>query len=196
MKRGSEAELIQEEVSTSVSFTAFMTAVTIFFVGLLLTNFTNYSTSVKFPILFLIVSTFGFLYSTLIFANTSGNIARLNAKNVHKQLLLADAMSEYLGVYLLIFSIPLVINVITLDLFLRIATLVVSLGGMIIYHLSGFSIMERQFKKVHYLFLGLVVILEIFLYIAQTLNPIYMLPLSIILILFLIILSFSAKREG
>lgn len=195
MKRGFEAGLIQDEVSVSVSFTAFMTAVTVFFVGLLLTNFTNYSASVKFPILFLIVSTFGFLYSTLIFANTSGNIARLNGKNVHRQLLLADAMSEYLGVYLLIFSIPLVINVITPDLFLRIATLVVSLGGLIIYHVSGFSIMERQFKKMHYLFLTSAVILEVLLYITQALNPLYMLPLSIVLTLFLIILSFSAKRE-
>ena len=120
--------LYQDEVQVGVSVTSFMTGVTIFFVGLLITKFDSYDTSIKIPILFLILSAFGFLYSTLILANTSSELSRLRTDRFHKSMNLGDSIGEYIGVYFLVLAIPLVINVITNDSFLRISTLLVSLG--------------------------------------------------------------------
>lgn len=188
-------ELLQGEIMTSVSFTAFMTAVTIFFTGILLTNFKDYDNSVKIPILLLIISTFGFLYSTLIFANTSGNISRLGGRNIHKQILIGDVLSEYFGVYFLVISVPLVINVITTDNFLRISTLIISFLGLSIYHLSGFSIMQRHFLRLHYLFFSIIILLAVSLWLAQVFNPRYLVNLTIIFILFISALAFFVEKE-
>jgi len=189
-----DLNLIQSEIQTSVSFTSFFTAVTLFFVGLLITQYKSFDSSVSMPILFLILSTFGFLYSTLIFANASGKIARLEKKDVRKDLTLGNSLSEYFGVYLLVLSIPLVINVITEDYVLKIATIAASLGGLVIYHYAGFSIMGRSFKKAHYLFLLLIVILEVMMYLFQF-NDIFNFTLTaIVLILLLIFISLLSKE--
>jgi len=147
-----DLSLMQTEIQTSVSFTAFMTAVTLFFVGLLITQFKVFDPSINIPILFLIISTFGFLYSTLIYANASGRVARFSNKDVQRDLNHGNALSEYLGIYLLIFSIPLVIDIITVDNFLKISTLTAALGGLLIYHLLGYSLMERAYKKMQYVY--------------------------------------------
>ena len=192
-KRG-DPNLFQNEIQVSVSFTAFMTAVTIFFVGLLITKFESFNVSIKIPILFLIISTFAFLYSTLIFANASGQLSHFVTKNFYKNMLIGDAISEYIGVYFLVLAVPLVINVITTDSFLRLATLIVALGGLLIYHMSGFSLMDRHFKRRHYWYLFLVIILEVALYYTQTYNLIYFVPIAVVLILFLLLLALFAYR--
>lgn len=189
-----DLNLIQSEIGTSVAFTSFFTAVTLFFVGLLITQYKSFDPSVSIPILFLILSTFGFLYSTLIFANASGKIARLDKKDVRKDLTLGNSLSEYFGVYLLVLSIPLVINVITEDYFLKIATIVAALGGLAIYHYAGFSIMGRSFKKVHYIFLLLIVALEGMMYFFQFNDIFYFTSTALVLILLLIMISFLSKE--
>jgi len=186
--------LIQDEIQTSVSFTSFFTAVTLFFVGLLITQYKSFDPSVSMPILFLILSTFGFLYSTLIFANASGKIARFEEKDIRKDMGLGNSLSEYFGVYLLVLSIPLVINVITEDYFLRIATIIAALGGLSIYHFAGFSIMGRSFKKTHYIFLLLLVALEVMMYLFQFNNIFYFTSTAVVLILLLIVIS-ALSRE-
>ncbi len=195
VKEKRNLEVLSGEVQVGVSFTAFMTAVTIFFVGLLITKFESFDISIKIPILFLIISTFGFLYSTLIYANASGILSKMVIKNFDKNMLIGDVLSEYLGVYFLVLAIPLVINVITIDSFLRIATLIVALGGLLIYHLSGFSLMDRHFKRKHYWYLSLVIILEIALFYTQIYNLIYFVPLAVILILIILLLGFFASRD-
>ena len=195
VKEKRNLHLVADDISVSVSFTAFFTAVTIFFTGLLLTKFEVYDISVKIPILFLIISTFGFLYATLVFANTSGSLAHGKLERIDKQNRVGLRLSEYIGVYFLVLAIPLVINVITTDSFLRLSTLIVALVGLVIYHASGFSIMERQFKKLHYLFLVLIVIFEIALYLAQVYNFAYFVHIAVILILFLLFLALVAKKE-
>ena len=187
-------EVLSSEVSVGVSFTAFMTAVTIFFVGLLITKFESFDLSIKIPILFLIISTFGFLYSTLIYANASGTLSKMLIKNFDKNMLIGDVLSEYLGVYFLVLAVPLVINVITTDSFLRIATLIVALGGLLIYHISGFSLMDRHFKRKHYWYLFLIIILEITLFYTQIYDLIYFVPLAVVLIIIILLLTFFSSR--
>ena len=190
-----DLNLLQSEVQTSVSFTSFMTAVTLFFVGLLITQFKVFDPSINIPILFLIISTFGFLYSTLIFANASGKIARFSKKDIRKDLNLGNALSEYLGVYLLILSIPLVINIISIDSFLKITTIIAALGGLIIYHACGFSIMSRAYKQLHYWFLLLIIALELSMCFLQFVDKFSFMFLAVIMILTLIIISIFSKEK-
>ena len=194
MKREGMLSLYQDEVQVGVSVTSFMTGVTIFFVGLLITKFDSYDTSIKIPILFLILSAFGFLYSTLILANTSSQLSRLRTDTFHKSMNLGDSIGEYIGVYFLVLAIPLVINVITNDSFLRISTLLVSLGGLLIYHISGFSIMQDHYKKAHYILLFLILVLEVLLFITQKLDM-YFVPLATILILYLLAITFFSRNK-
>jgi len=105
--------LHQTQIQTYVSFTSFMTVVTTFFAGLLLSQINNYAISIKIPIAFLVVSIFGFLYSTLIYTTGADEISNNRLKNAKKSLLIGDIISEYFGVYLLVLSIPLVMNAIT-----------------------------------------------------------------------------------
>ena len=67
--------LYQTHVQTNVNLTAFMTGVVTFFVGFLLTSFHDYDISIKIPIAFLIIAIFGFLYSTLIYANAAQEVS-------------------------------------------------------------------------------------------------------------------------
>jgi hypothetical protein len=193
-KNNLDPGLIQSEIQTSVSFTAFMTAVTIFFVGLLITQFKDLDSSIRIPILFLIISTFGFLYATLIYSNASGKVARLGKVNVDKDMILANSLAEYMGLYFLVLAIPLVINVAASDVFLRVATLIVVLGGLTIYHASGFSIMGRNFPKLHILFLIIILLLGIFMFVMQAFSNLLTIT-SIITILLMVSLTFFAKKE-
>ena len=195
MVKKRDLSLLEDEVSISVSLTGLFTAVTLFFVGLLITKFESYDISIKIPILFLIISTFAFLYSTLIFATGSGELARFNPKNIDKNMAIGNTISEYLGVYPFILSVPLVINAITTDAFLRYSTLIVVLIGLIIYHKSGFSIMGRHFKNKHTLFLTLIILLEVALFFSQIIyNTLYYTVISIVLVIFLLLLSFKAPK--
>jgi hypothetical protein len=177
--------IYENEVSIDISFSALFTTVTLFFVGLLIKEFPpqEYGICSEIPILFLIISACGFLYATLIYANATGvslifkirghKLKRKYAKKIwhhnkfEKCILLGTTISEYLGVYFLILSIPLVVNIVTENILLRVATLILVLSGVVVYHASGFSVMSRHFKCSHYRLLSIIIILEAGLFLGQ-----------------------------
>lgn len=194
MKKMQLLSLYQDEVQTGVNVTAFMTGVTIFFTGLLITKFESYDISIKIPILFLILSTFGFLYATLIYANASGDLARLQTARFHKEMNLGDSIGEYVGVYFLVLAIPLVMNVVTSDVFLRVSTLIVALGGLLVYHASGFSIMQNHYSKKHYLLFAILIALETALFFTQKMTNAFV-TLATLLIIFLLGIAYLARNN-
>ncbi len=182
------------QAQNNVAFTGFMTAVVVFFNGLLLTNFESYASAIKIPIAFLIISTFGFLYSTLIFANATGEILNNNIKKFRWHEGIGNIISEYFGVYLLIFSIPLIVNMVTSDPFLQIVTATSTFAGLLIYQFSHFSIMERHFGKSHNLVSLLIIGLGIGLVLTQ-IYQFYFTQLAAVFILFMISIAYRAIRE-
>jgi len=140
-------ELYMGEVEIGVSFTSFMTGVVFFFIGLLLTGDPSLQQFLRIPMLYLFMSAYGFLYSTLVYANASGEVARLRRKSFDTQMKIGNILSEYWGVYGLVFASPLVILGYSPDKLLALFVLGVSLLGFILYHLSGFSILERYFSR-------------------------------------------------
>jgi hypothetical protein len=186
----------QNEIQTGVSVTSFMTAVTIFFVGILISKYDSFDNSIKIPILFLIISTFGFLYATLIVSNGS---IEINSKNFslsrfNRNMHIGDIIGEYLGVYLLVLSIPLVINAITQDVFLRYSKLLASLAGLIVYHISGFSILSHHFKKRNNFIFLVIVIFELALFFTQFNLENYFVIIASALVLYLCLIAILASK--
>jgi hypothetical protein len=89
-----------------------------------------------------------------------------------------NIVSEYIGVYFMILAIPLVVNLISLNPYLRAGAFIFDMLGLIVYHLSGFSIMEQNFErqnekdgKYHYVFMAIIIFLEYLLVYFQVNMP-------------------------
>lgn len=190
-----EFSRFEAEISAGVSFSSIFTALTTFFTGLIITNYSSFNVTIRIPILFLVISTLGFLYSTMIYANATGFLNG-SIDKIKRTILLGDIISEYLGVYFLVAAIPLVINVITTDGFLRYAVLIANLFGLAIYHLSGFSIMGNDFKKSHGLLISLFFILEITLFLSQIYLNSIMAIIAAILIVFQLAVSYVSSKNS
>lgn len=194
MSQQETLNLRQTQVQTYVSFTSFMTAVVVFFTGLILTQFNTYDISIKVPLSFLMISISGFLFSTLIYTKVAESIAQRKLEIAKKNIFLGDIISEYIGVYLLILSIPLVVNVITDDIFLRLVTLFALFGGFGLYQFSHFSIIERHFKNSYHTFSLVLIALGILLFFAQQ-YQFYFIPLAGLTIAFILGITYIACKK-
>ncbi|MFA6511858.1 MAG: hypothetical protein WCV86_01890 [Patescibacteria group bacterium] len=193
-KKKINLENFQTHVQTNVSFTSFMTAVTVFFTGLLLTSFQNFDQTVRVPIAFLIVSIFGFLFSTLIYTNAAIDISNNSEKGFQRSMVTGDIFSEYFGVYFLIVAIPLVINVITGDVFLRTMTIIITLAGLMFYQYGHVSIIERHFRKKYQVLSLIILLLSATLYMAQIFGFLFS-ETSIVFILLLTAIAVKISRD-
>ena len=154
------------EASISVMLTSFMTAVVIFFIGLLLTGDPVLQMRLRVPLVLLFFSAFGFLYSTLVYANASGEIARLKKNKFDRQMTIGNILSEFFGVYCLVFAVPIVVLGYSPDKILSFFVLVISLFSFLIYHLMGYSILERYLKRsAFYLTLSMILSTYLFVFI-------------------------------
>lgn len=145
-KRKSNYE--NSEIAIDVSVTSFMMTVATFFAGFLIASYDSFDNSVRIPMLFLIVSTLAFLFTNVIFANASGEISAGNREGANKHASTGNIISEFLGIYLLVISLPLAINAITDDVFLRAAVFAVSMIALIGYSVSPYSIIKRYINTV------------------------------------------------
>lgn len=147
------------EANVGVQFGGLFSALTLFFTGLLISNYNSYPGYVRVPVLFLVISTFGFVYSTLIYANATNKLNTTNLKSCRKALNTADILSEFMGVYPLLISVPLVIPVVTNDLFLISCVYIADMLGLVIYHVSKFSIIQEYYPKFYPFITGFVTVL-------------------------------------
>lgn len=194
-----DPELQMGETGISVSLSSFMTAVVLFFTGLLLTANYEIQLRLRFPLLFLFISSFGFLFSTLIYANASGEISRLNKINFNRQMAVGNILSEYLGVYCLIFALPIVVLGYSPDKILSIMVLIISIIGFLIYHKMGFSILERYFptRKILYLVILFLIsfYLSSFLFFYFNVEFLHMVFSILTLLLIFLITTLSIRRK-
>ena len=77
-----EKSLRMVEIQTDVSLISFLSVIAVFFAGSLLPKFDSYDLSISIPISFLVISTFGFLFSALILSNASAKIHDISRGNV------------------------------------------------------------------------------------------------------------------
>jgi hypothetical protein len=183
------------QIGTDVSLISFMAVISVFFNGALIADFNSYDLFIKVPLSFLIISTFGFIFSALILSNTVQEIINNNFEKAKKHILYGYAISEYLGVYLFILSVPLLVNIITTDFYLRIVTFCSALIGIGFYQFMRFSILEHHFPKTYKLFSCLIIIFGLLLFFAQTLK-VYFVEISLIFIVFLLLLTYLAPSKN
>ena len=195
IKQAERLGLLMYDIQANVSFTAFMTAVATFFVGLILTKYNSFDDTVRIPILFLIVSAFGFLYATLVYSNAGGEVSHLKHKNYEKFTFLGNLLSEFCGIYFLILAIPLAIVAISEDMFLRVAVLCVTYLGFIVYHVSGFAIISRYVKK-HKIVSFILPFFGIVLFLSQVYRPEYLTCLSVLTLVYIaIIIGYLVRKK-
>lgn len=195
MEQNKNFDLLQTQIQTNVGFTSFMTAVVVFFDGLLITSFNSYDVSIRIPITFLIISVFGFLYATIISTNAAGEVTIKQWSLAQRYMLIGDAISEYIGVYFLVISIPLVINIITTDIFLRTVTIASCLGGLAVYQLYGVSLVGRHFPKGNRFLSFIILFLAGGIFLSQLLH-FYFAFIALIFICLMIFIAFLAVKRG
>jgi len=184
------------EVEIGVSFGGLFSAVSIFFTGLLISSYDSFTNFVRIPLLFLILSTFGFVYATLIYANASGYLNRNNLKDCKKAIHTADILSEFMGVYSLLICIPLVIPLVTDDPFLVYSVLLIDALGLMVYHYSKFSIIINYFPNTHLLIaLSLVLLMWSMVLIQNSNLDSLLTPIVAFTLLYLIFISFFSLRK-
>jgi len=183
-----------DQISTDVTLLSFMTAVCMFFNGLLLTKFDSFDLFIKIPISFLIISTLGFLFSSIMLANASSLVLKEKFEKAEWQILWGLVISEYIGIYIFVISIPLIINVISTDLYLRVVTLCASLAGLSFYQFGGFSLLQNHFPKTHKIYSVLSIIFGLILFFAQ-IKQIYFVETSIAFIIFILVTTVFAPSK-
>jgi len=184
-----------DQIQTDVALISFMTVISVFFLGSLLPQFNSYNLSIRIPISFLIISTFAFLFSTLILSNTTSEIIHERYKKAEKHIAYGYVLSEYLGIYLFVLSIPLLISVISDDIYLRIITLSVTILGMGFYQIMGFSVIGNHFPKTYKIHSVITLLLGTLLFISQV-YQMYFTEMSILFLLFIFLITILASVKN
>lgn len=184
-----------DQIQTDVALISFMTVISVFFLGSLLPQFNSYDLSIRIPISFLIISTFAFLFSTLILSNATSEIIHERYGKAEKHIAYGYILSEYLGVYLFVLSIPLLVSVISGDVYLRVVTLCVTILGMGFYQIMGFSVLGNHFPKTYKLHSVITLLFGVLLFISQMFG-LYFTEMSIIFLLFIFLVTILASPKS
>ncbi|HEX5376577.1 MAG TPA: hypothetical protein VFW48_10525, partial [Solirubrobacterales bacterium] len=141
---------IFNEIAASIAFTTFASAGSFVFLGVRLQKCTGRcdaggitGLASSLDIIALVICSFGFLFATLSYANATGVLARLSTLRYGEALERGNRVSEYFGVYALIFAVPLAVEGSTsspIPLIVKIVGLIAFFG----YHWAPrFSLLER-----------------------------------------------------
>lgn len=109
-------EAIFNEIHASIALTTFMTAASFVFLGLVLESgsqepvATQENSGSEVDVVLLFISSFGFLFATLMYANASGGLARISTLGFEKMIERGNRTSEYFGVYPLALGVPLAVE--------------------------------------------------------------------------------------
>gem|GEM_PF-4238362 len=138
------------EIAAGIAFTTFASAGSFVFLGVRLQKCTGRCDaggitgfSASLDIIALVICSFGFLFATLAYANATGVLARLSTMSYGEALERGNRVSEYFGVYALIFAIPLAVEGSTsspIPFIVKLVGLIAFFG----YHWAPrFSLLER-----------------------------------------------------
>lgn len=124
-----------------------MSAVSLFFTGVLISEFQSFQPSIKVPLTFLIISTFSFIFAATIYTNASTELTLNRLRSVQRYMVYAKNIDELLGLYPFILATPMVIGAVTEDSFVRVVSITVALLGFGLYSQSRFSILDDEVTR-------------------------------------------------
>lgn len=192
--KNEDKALLLTQVQTDVALVSVLSVISIFFLGALLPQFNSYDLSVKIPISFLIVSTFAFLLSSLILSNASQIIIAGNEEKTKRYLAWGYAICEYLGIVVMLLSVPLAMSIVTEDFYIRSVTFLAAIVGIGVYQFMGFSNLDNHFSKSHKLFASVTFLLGVLLFLSQTFD-LYFTAFSVVFLLFMAVVTVLAPLE-
>jgi GNAT superfamily N-acetyltransferase len=184
------------ELEVGASYASLMSATSLFFTGILISQYRSFNATIKVPLIYLIISTFSFIFAATIYSNAGNELTLNRTKAVEKYMIYAKNIVELLGLYLFILAVPLVIGSVTQDSFLRTSTIVVAIVGFTMYSRSKFSVLDKELSLRHKQYLStVIVILALLLYYTQSRAVHHSLVLysTIAVVLLLIILAATAR---
>ncbi|HSW37672.1 MAG TPA: GNAT family N-acetyltransferase [Candidatus Saccharimonadales bacterium] len=138
---------LTQEVSVGVTYASLMSAVALFFTGVLISQYKSFEGSIKVPLAFLIISTFSFIFGATIYSNAATELTLNRLKSVQRYMVYAKNIDELLGLYLFVLATPMVIGAVTKDGFVRIIAITVALLGFGLYSQSRFSILDNELTR-------------------------------------------------
>lgn len=182
------------QISADITLISFLALITVFFIGSLLPQFNSYDLSIKIPISFFIISTLGLLFAGLILSNANQKITQDDFSEAERYLKYGYSFSEYIGVYLFVISIPLIVNIISTDFYLRTVAFLAVILGMAFYQFMGFSLIKDHFSRSNKLFSIITILLGVILFFSQIYN-FYFIAISIIFILYILFITALAPMK-
>lgn len=136
-----------EELNSSIALTTFMTTTSVVFLGLVLAPSSGGARlgGLNLDVLFLFIASFGFFFSTLLYSNASGQLARHGTTRFEGLIENANRVSEYLGVYPLLLALPLTVSRYLGHGFVPITVSILAWVSMLAYHYArNSSLLERD----------------------------------------------------
>lgn len=183
------------ELEVGVTYASLMSAVSLFFTGILISQYHSFDTTIKVPIIYLIISTFSFIFAATIYSNAGSELTLNRIKSVEKHMIYSKNIVELLGLYLFVLATPLVIGAVTKDSFLRTTTIIVAIVGFVLYSQSKFSVLEKELTRTEKRLLSLsITILALLLYFTQSagIYSTLFMYVTVAVLLLAILLAFTA----
>ena len=180
IEKKKKLDLLMSEVNVSLVFTSIMAMAAFIIMGFLLQADKDTLVILEVPLMYIFISSIAFIYSTNIYANVSGNIARLGDVKPDKQLCLGNIIAEIFGFYFILFSIPMVIFGFIKDYYFIYPIFIINIACLWLYTQSRYSILYRYIKNKR---LYLVSFTILFIYILNFISLIYNLRLYLIVLI-------------
>jgi GNAT superfamily N-acetyltransferase len=157
------------EIEVGASYASLMSATSLFFTGILISQYRSFNATIKVPLIYLIISTFSFIFAASIYSNAGNELTLNKIRAVEKYRIYAKNIVELLGLYLFILAVPLVIGSVTQDSFLRTSTIAVAIVGFTLYSRSKFSVLDKELNRRQQQYLSaVIIILALLLYYTQS----------------------------
>lgn len=140
-----DPSVFSARIAAGVATTALMTAVDVFLFGAVIAQKDATPHAYSAALILILVSGLGFLYGTLIYANSH---ERLRSKaRFGKQMACANVVSETLGVFPLVLAIPLVVVAVTSGAGLAWITFGISAFAFAAYESSSYSLLRLYITR-------------------------------------------------
>lgn len=184
---GKKLSFLMDEVNVSLVFTSIMAMASFVLMGFLLQSDENTLNTLRFPLVYIFIGAIAFIYSTNIYANVSGGIARLGDSKPDKQLCLGNIIAEIYGFYLILFALPMAIFGFIKEPYIIYSIFGINIVSIFLYSQSRYSILYRYLKNMRlYLVSALIILIYSINFICLVLNiEIYIILSSVLLIVVL-----------
>jgi GNAT superfamily N-acetyltransferase len=159
---------LSAEIGVGASYASLMSATALFFTGILISQYRSFNPTIRVPLIYLIISTFSFIFAATIYSNAGAELTLNKVRAVEKYMIYAKNIVELLGLYLFILAVPMVIGAVTQDSFLRTTTIIIAVAGFGIYSQSRFSVLDKELSRQRKRYLSIAIIaFALLLYLTQ-----------------------------